>query len=31
LDLTKPATDFQLQMALKLAAGMSAGTKAASN
>jgi carboxyl-terminal processing protease len=32
LDLTKPATDFQLQMALKLAAGMSApGYKAASN
>jgi carboxyl-terminal processing protease len=32
LDLTKPSTDFQLQMALKLAAGMSApGYKAASN
>ncbi len=32
LDLTKPSTDFQLQMALKLAAGMpAAGTKAASN
>jgi carboxyl-terminal processing protease len=32
LDLTKPSTDFQLQMALKLADGMSApGYKAASN
>jgi carboxyl-terminal processing protease len=32
LDLTKPSTDFQLQMALKLAAGMSApGYKAAAN
>ena len=32
LDLTKPSTDFQLQMALKLAAGMTApATKAASN
>jgi carboxyl-terminal processing protease len=32
LDLTKPSTDFQLQMALKLAAAMSApGYKAASN
>jgi carboxyl-terminal processing protease len=32
LDPTKPSTDFQLQMALKLAAGMSApGYKAASN
>jgi carboxyl-terminal processing protease len=31
-DLTKPSTDFQLQMALKLAQGMSApGYKAASN
>ena len=32
MDLTKPSTDFQLQMALKLADGMSApGYKAASN
>ncbi len=32
LDLTKPSTDFQLQMALKLVAAMSApGDKAASN